>query len=169
MRVVGQLLELLSSEESKNIFTVMTSNDVAALPPELTRSGRLDTTWYFGLPTEEERKEIFNIHFAIKDKNVSDKVLEEAAKITSNYTGAEIKEIVKTAIRKAFMRMQEDGNKDITIDDIRKATVEVVAVSIAYKEKIAQLESYAETRARFASKKDSNNTTKQESISLFNR
>ena len=40
----------------------MTSNDVSQLPPELTRAGRLDATWYFSLPTLSERKEIFKIH-----------------------------------------------------------------------------------------------------------
>lgn len=152
MRVVGQLLEFLSSDKSKDVFTIMTSNDVSQLPPELTRSGRLDVLWYFGLPTEEERLEIFKIHFNKKPVTIEDNVLTYAASITENFTGAEIKECVKVAIRKAFYRYKNDGNSSIIIDDIASAKEEIIPVFESSKEKIYALEVYAKNRARHANK-----------------
>lgn len=154
MRVVGQLLEFLSSDDSKEVFTIMTSNDVTQLPPELTRSGRLDVLWYFGLPTEEERLEIFKIHFSKKPVKVNDNVLEYAASITENFTGAEIKECVKVAIRKAFYRYRIDGNSNITAEDVAIAKEEIIPVYDSSREKINALEIYAKTRARHANKVD---------------
>lgn len=152
MRVVGQLLEFLSSDDSKEVFTIMTSNDVTQLPPELTRSGRLDVLWYFGLPSEEERLEIFKIHFSKKPVTVEDNVIAYAASITENFTGAEIKECVKVAIRKAFYRYKTDGNSNITVEDVAAAKEEIIPVYESSREKIYVLETYAKHRARHANK-----------------
>lgn len=153
MRVVGQILEFLSGKESADVFTIMTSNDVTQLPPELTRSGRLDTMWYFGLPSEEERLEIFKIHFSKTKVEISDEVLSYAAAVSENLTGAEIKECVKVSIRKAFKRYKQDGNKSVIISDIDDAIVEIIPVYESSKEKILALEDYARDRARFANER----------------
>jgi SpoVK/Ycf46/Vps4 family AAA+-type ATPase len=155
MRVVGQLLEYLGSDDSKDTFTIMTSNNASALPPELTRSGRIDTTWYFGLPTEPEREEIFKIHLGKTNIALEKGLIEHAAskENTLNFTGAEIKEIVKVAVRKAFKGYKETGNKLITKADIDAAIQEVVPVYESSKEKIAVLEEYYRTRARFSNTK----------------
>ena len=50
-RIIGTILTGLN-ENDKGIFTIMTSNDVSQLPPELTRVGRLDGIWYFSYPNE---------------------------------------------------------------------------------------------------------------------
>ena len=162
-RVIGSVLQFLSSSASNDVFTVMTSNDISQMPPELTRSGRLDTVWYFGLPTEEERKEIWKIHFGKTPISVSDELLDYAAANSQNLTGAEIKEAVKVSMRKAYKRFMADGNRTITKQDIELAIKEIVPVYNASKEKIVALEKYAETRARFASEEAENkaSTTKK--------
>lgn len=149
-RAIGSILEFLA--EDHGVFVVMTSNDVSQLPPELTRAGRLDAIWYFGLPTEKERSEIFKIHFDKFDKKVSDDLLKYAAEITNDFTGAEIKEAVKGTLRKAFSRFKKDGNSEITKDDLQKACIEIIPVSKSSREKIALLEEYAKSRARFSNK-----------------
>ena len=156
-RVIGSMLQFLSSDKSKDIFTVMTSNDISQMPPELTRSGRLDTVWYFGLPTEEERREIWRIHFGKTPIQVSDEMLNYAAANSQNLTGAEIKEAVKVSMRKAYKRYLKDNNRNITTSDIDEAVSEIVPVYNASKEKIVALEKYAETRARFASREAETN------------
>lgn len=150
-RVIGGLLQFLSSEDSKDVFTVMTSNDISQMPPELTRSGRLDTIWYFGLPKEEERKEIWRIHFSKQPIEVSEEILDYATESSKNLTGAEIKEAVKVAMRKSYMRFMSTQVKEITEEDIDGAIDEIIPVYDSYKEKIKSLEIYAKTRARFAS------------------
>lgn len=158
MRILGQLLEFLGDEGSKNIFTIMTSNNASVLPPELTRSGRIDTIWYFGLPTQLEREEIFKIHLNKYNLPLEDNIYEYAAASTPNFTGAEIKEIAKIAVRKAFNRYVDDHNKSITCEDIRKAIPEVIPVYESSKEKIIALQDYYKTRARFSNTVEKNNT-----------
>lgn len=160
-RVIGSMLQFLSSPGSEDVFTVMTSNDISAMPPELTRSGRLDTVWYFGLPTEEERKEIFRIHFGKTPMDVSEDLLNYAASHSDKLTGAEIKEAVKVSMRKAYKRFISDGCRQILPVDIDAAISEIVPVYNASKERIVALEKYAETRARFASKVEEKSSTKK--------
>ena len=154
MRVVGQLLEFLGGDASKDVFTIMTSNDVSQLPPELTRSGRLDTLWYFGLPTTEERIEIFNIHLSKVKVPVKESLASYAASLTQNFTGAEIKEMVKVAVRKAFKRSRVDGNNMLVEEDIENALPDIIPVYNSSREKIVALEEYSRTRARFANAED---------------
>lgn len=131
----------------------MTSNDVSQLPPELTRSGRLDSIWYFSLPTYEERKDIFRIHLEKTGKEISEELIESGAKATANYTGAEIKEIVKTAMRKAFKRYKQDGVNAITEDDLVAAAKDTIPIFESSKEKIAYLEQWVNGRARYTNGK----------------
>lgn len=147
-RAIGAILEFLSSDHG--VFVVMTSNDVSQLPPELTRAGRLDAIWYFGIPNKSEREEIFKIHFKKFNKELSEQLISYCADVSNDYTGAEIKEAVKATIRKAFSRSRKDGNKDITKIDIQKACAEIIPVARSSREKIAALEEYAKTRARYS-------------------
>lgn len=163
MRVVGQLLSFLSSEDSKDVFTIMTSNNSSSLPPELTRSGRIDTIWYFGLPDLEERKEIFKIHFNKCNKEVPEELINYAAISAQNFTGAEIKETVKVTIRKAYNRFKKDKNPNITKEDIDNAIPEIIPVYNSSKETIKLLEQYYKDRARWS------NVTEEEVISSNNK
>lgn len=164
MRVVGQLLEFLGGEDSRDVFTIMTSNDVSQLPPELTRSGRLDTMWYFGLPSEEERLEIFKIHYSKTKAIISDDVIAYAAALSENFTGAEIKECVKVSMRKAFKRYKQDGNNNVIMEDIDNSIVEIIPVYESSKEKILALEYYAKDRARFANSDSVNSNSDNSNI-----
>jgi len=126
----------------------MTSNDVSQLPPEFTRAGRLDAMWYFSLPTKEERKEIFRIHLDKTGKEVTDELIEAGAKASENFTGAEIKETVKIAMRKAFKRFKEDGVNALLPEDLEEAAKEIIPIYRSSREKILALESWAQGRAR---------------------
>lgn len=148
-RVLQSILKFMN--EDTGVYVVMTSNDISQLPPEFTRAGRVDAIWYFGLPSDEERKEIFRVHFGHKNRNVTDEVLSTAVEKTQGYTGAEIQQVVKNAMLKAFNRYKKDGNKEITIDDILYAAKSVVPISQSSREKIAALENFCRTRARMAS------------------
>ena len=146
-RVLARLLELLNDDDS-GVVVIMTSNDVSQLPPEFTRSGRLDAQWYFGLPTVDERKDIFRIHFGKVNRTVSPEVIDAAAKAANNYTGAEIKEVVKVAMRKAYVRFREDGNRELTAEDVISAVKDVIPLYASSQERIHALEMYARGRAR---------------------
>lgn len=145
-RVFGKVLEFLN--EDTGVFTVMTSNDVSQLPPELTRSGRLDAMWYFSLPTKDERKEIFRIHLGKTGKEVTEELVNAAAEASENFTGAEIAETVKIAMRKAYKRFKEDGVNALLPEDVEDAAREVIPLFKSSREKIMALESWAQGRAR---------------------
>ena len=164
-RVFGKVLNLLADND-KGIFTVMTSNNVKDLPPELTRAGRLDAIFYFGYGDAEERYEIFKLHFEKRGQKVSDKVLKQIAKETNKYTGAEIEQIVISAIKKAYVRMKKNKNKSykITEEDLKAAKTDVIPISVSSKETIAELEEWAKNRAIYANKSDK--ATKIEDVDL---
>ena len=158
-RAFGLVLEFLNDNDN-GVFVVMTSNDVSQLPPELTRAGRLDATWYFTLPTLEEREQIFKIHLANINKEVDDETIKKIAQDTELYTGAEIELIVKSALRRAYMNKVKTGeDTGITYDVLLKATSEVVPVAKSSKEKILELERWAYNRALFANGNEQENST----------
>jgi predicted protein (fragment) len=149
-RILAALLKFMNDNDS-GVYVIMTSNDVSQLPPEFTRAGRLDAIWYFGLPTEEERKAIFRIHFAKKGREIADDIIDNIAHISDGYTGAEIEQSVENTMRRAFFRYKNDGNREITLDDAVSATKEVIPVSRSSREKIAALDTYCKARARSTS------------------
>ena len=162
-RVFGKVLNLLADNDN-GIYTVMTSNNVKDLPPELTRAGRLDAIWYFGLPTEKEREEIFDLHFNKRGHKVSKTTLKKIAKETEKYTGAEIEQVVISAIRKAYVRMRKNDSKKykIEFEDLVSAKDSVIPVAISSKETINELEDWAKGRALYSNK--SNNSKKNKDL-----
>lgn len=151
-RVFAKVLEFLN--DNSEVFVVMTSNDITQLPPELTRTGRVDAIWYFSLPTLIEREEIFSIHLDRTRKKLSKGLAKKSAEMSENFTGAEIEEVVNIAVRKAYKRFKSDGKNLLELSDIEQAISEVIPLYISSREKILMLESWAEGRARRTNKKE---------------
>ena len=152
-RVVAQILNFLQQEDT-GVITIMTSNNVSELPPELTRSGRLDAQWYFGFPSPEERREILNIYLKKNNLNVTTNMLNKLVRDTNNYSGAEIKEVVKNLVVKSYYRQKNEGGeltRDITVDDIKKSVDSVIPIYVSSQEKIQQFVQFAKGRYRIAS------------------
>ena len=149
-RAFGSVLEFLNDNDN-GVFVVMTSNDVSQLPPELTRAGRLDAIWFFGLPTSEEREQILDIHLRKANKPVTSDVLKTMASNMDKYTGAEIELVVKSALRRAFLNKVETGEDNgITPEILQKASEEVVPIAVSSREQIMSLEKWAKNRALYA-------------------
>lgn len=168
-RVFGKVLDMLVNND-KGIFTVMTSNNVKDLPPELTRAGRLDAIWYFSLPTESERIEILKVHFNKRKQDVPEPFIREIAKETQGYTGAELEQIVKSSIKKAYVRKAKnvDSIFEITKKDLMDSKKEVIPISKSSREKISALEQWAKGRALFANEKTNNKKIDLDSIDIDN-
>jgi AAA+ superfamily predicted ATPase len=168
-RVFGKVLNLLADNDN-GIYTIMTSNNVKDLPPELTRAGRLDAIFYFDYFDVEGRVEIFDLHFRKRGHNISKATLKKIAKETKNYTGAEIEQIVINAIKKAFVRMKK-SNKDkyeITYADLLDAKNNVIPVAVSSKEQINELEDWVKGRALYANKSDKEKTSLADSLDDLN-
>jgi SpoVK/Ycf46/Vps4 family AAA+-type ATPase len=95
LRVMGTFLTWMQ-EKQKPVFVMSTANDIEQMPPELTRKGRFDEIFYVGLPDEKARREIFNIHTRGLPLRADD--LDELASKAKLYSGAEIEQVVKTAL-----------------------------------------------------------------------
>ncbi len=100
-RVVGTLLTWMQ-DKTASAFIIATANDVSQLPPELMRKGRFDEIFFCSLPEAEEREKIFGIHLEKRGYLSHDYDLKLFASQTTHYSGAEIEQIIKSAILLAF-------------------------------------------------------------------
>lgn len=111
-RVLGTLLTWLQ-ECKAPVFTMVTANSVAHLPPELLRRGRFDATFSCVLPTDDERFEVLAIHLQKRRYDVEDLVAEgsdehiEFLHVSDGFVPAEIESIVKDALIDAFYAGEE--------------------------------------------------------------
>lgn len=102
-RVVGTILTWMQEHRSE-VFIVATANSIQGLPPELLRKGRFDEVFFVDLPTEEEREDMFKIHFRKigRDAKKNKFDTQRMARLTPRFSGAEIESIVETALVKSF-------------------------------------------------------------------
>lgn len=119
-RLFGYFLTWLQ-EKSSPTFVVATANDITKLPPELMRKGRFDEIFYIGLPKQAERQRIFEIHIKKRRpmdvKNIN---IDELARDTNGFSGADIEGVVKDGIESAFA----EDRDSVKTSDIRQAIKE---------------------------------------------
>lgn len=156
-RVFGSLLTWMQ-EKTKPVFVVATANDIRQLPPELLRKGRFDEIFFVDLPTEEERKAIFRVHIQKRqnpvnqlDKQAEQLQLQDFARHTDGFSGAEIEQVIIEALHEAhYLGAEEPIDYNAIILEVIRHTV---PLSKAMQTTVAALQQWAETRARFASPK----------------
>ena len=136
-RVFDVVLQSMQNNASQ--FYILTANDISKLPSPLMRSGRLDRKWYFSFPSEEERKDIFNIYFKQADKEVESTVVDYAARMADHFTGAEIETAVNNMVRISFLR-----KTDITNAVALRGINEVSSVWKNNREEVDKLFEYAQ-------------------------
>lgn len=162
-RVMKSLLEFMNDNEN-GIYVVMTSNDISVMPPEFTRSGRIDAQWYFALPTTIEREAIFDVHLTKRKVTLDDTLKQYVVRHTEKYTGAEIQQVVKNLKRINYIRTMEQEDKSIVLEDIERAIQEVIPIAESSKEKIAILDQYCEGRARKVSEDEVKEAKRRSSV-----
>ena len=141
-RVFGVILDHMN--ENKDQFYILTSNNVVDLPPELSRSGRLDSKWFFDFPSESERKDIYRIHFGKAGKDIDDNLLNFAAENSPHFTGAEIENAVNNILISAYINMTDNnGDGNITEKDIMNGIKKITTVYSTSNAEIKNMISYA--------------------------
>ena len=150
-RVFGTFITWMA-EKTSPVFVVATANDIQSLPSEILRKGRFDEIFFVGLPTQEERKAIFNVHLSrLRPHNLTGYDMERLAYETLDFSGAEIEQTLVEAMHIGFSQ-----NRDFTNDDVLEAASQIIPLAITAKEKIEQLQEWAASgRARLASKHSS--------------
>jgi len=145
-RVFSTFLTWLQ-EKTKPVFVAATANNIKLLPPELLRKGRLDEIFFIDLPTAAERRDIFNIHLKKKKRDPASFDVEKLAALSDGFSGAEIEQVVLSALYEAFAQ-----NREVAQADLEAAAKALVPLSTTMKEDIDDLRAWATTRARPASR-----------------
>jgi len=124
--VVNQLLSKLDGvNQLNNILLIGMTNRKDMIDDALLRPGRLEVHVEISLPDEVGRVQIFSIHMARMRKDdviAQDVDVNELAKLTKNYSGAEISGIVKAASSFAFERHTTPGTMasiDVNVENIK--------------------------------------------------
>jgi ATP-dependent 26S proteasome regulatory subunit len=163
-RVFGNLLTWME-EKTKPVFVVMTANDIAKLPPELLRKGRIDEIFFVDLPTPPERAEILAIHLVRRGRAPSDFDFRQLADATDGFSGAELAEMVNSALYDAFATPE----KTLTTAHLVQAAKETIPLSRSRQHDIEALRRWAADHCRMAAGKPDAKTPADEDASAAAR
>jgi len=144
-RVFGSFISWMQDKKAP-VFVVATANDVSLLPPEFLRKGRFDEIFFMDLPSDQEREEIFKIHFIARKQDYERFDLQRLISLTHDFNGAEIEQSIISGLYIAFAQKIELQQKHVEI-----AIKEMIPLSTTMKEQIEQLRTWASRRARSAS------------------
>ncbi|MBZ0272411.1 AAA family ATPase [bacterium] len=134
-------------EKTQPVFIAATANDIDRLPPEFIRKGRFDEVFFVDLPEEDERAEIFRIHLKKRKQDPTRTSIENLARSTKGFTGAEIEQILISALYECFAE-----NRSLDLMDIYRNIDRTVPLSITMKEQITKTKRWADNRAVRANK-----------------
>ncbi len=113
-RIVSQLLTLMDGLESRGkVVVIAATNRPDALDPALRRPGRFDREIEIGIPDEKSRLEILQIHTRGMPLE-SDVKLEEMARVTHGFVGADLQALAKEAAILAVRRVIPEINMEET-------------------------------------------------------
>jgi len=118
---LNTLLTEMDGFTGSSILVIGATNNDGILDPALMRAGRMDRRIYFQLPNPAERGELFRYYLGkvICDVNID---LDELAKLTVNYSGAEIANAVNEA---ALISKRPGGPGKVTMQTIEEALVRI--------------------------------------------
>jgi len=139
-------------DQLNNILIIGMTNRIDMIDEALLRPGRLEVHMEISLPDEHGRYQILNIHTVKMRKNGvmdSDVDLKELARLTKNFSGAEIGGLIKSATSFAFNRHVKVGTiagisndvEDLRVnaDDFANALDEVHPAFGVSEEELAQV------------------------------
>ena len=98
------------------------------------------------LPTQEERQNIFTIHLSKRRSDINRFDLDQLAKVSDGFSGAEIEQGIIAAMYEAFAQ-----DREFTQLDIIAAIKSTLPLSRTMMEQVTALRDWARQRARPAS------------------
>ena len=107
-RIVSQLLTLMDGMKSRGkVVVIAATNRPDSLDPAIRRPGRFDREIEIGIPDEQGRKEILDIH--TRGMPIDAKVnLDQFAKVTHGFVGADLESLAKEAAMRSLRRILPD-------------------------------------------------------------
>jgi hypothetical protein len=139
-RVLGSFLSWLQ-ERKGDVFVVATANDVQRLPAELLRKGRFDETFFVDLPDEAARASILTIHLRRRKQAPEQFDVAALARESEGYSGAELEQVVISALYTAFSSGAQLGN-----DLLRAELRATPCIASTARERIAFVRQWASGR-----------------------
>lgn len=143
-RVFGNIITWMQ-EKTLPVFIIATANRIEGLPPELLRKGRFDEIFFVDLPSKKERKDIFRIHVK-KRRPALALDFDEVTDRSDGFSGAEIEEVVISALYQAFSKKIE-LSEALMLDAVENT----VPLSRSRKDDIDRMRSWAAQNAVSAS------------------
>ncbi len=128
-------------EKKASVFVVATCNDISKLPPELVRKGRFDEIFFVDLPDQPTRAAILAVHLARRGRDPNAFDLQELARRMEGFSGAEIEQVVVSALYSAFSQGPE-----LHTEHLAQEIARTVPLSTTMAERIAELRAWAKGR-----------------------
>jgi len=139
-RLFGTLLTWLQ-DHTAPVFCAATANDITALPPELVRKGRFDEVFFVDLPSREVREQILAIHLRKRGRQPERYDLAALAEATAGFAGAELEQVLISALYAAF-----SARRDLTTADIMTEIEGTRPLSVTLAEQVDALRAWAAER-----------------------
>lgn len=111
-RMLGTLATWMQ-ERTAPVFLIATSNDITKLPPELTRQGRFDETFFVDLPDAAAREHLFSLQLARRGRDYTRFDCAVLAAASEGFSGAEVEQSITNALYAAFAAKREVLTGDI--------------------------------------------------------
>lgn len=140
-RVLGSFLTWMQEKKSP-VFVAATANAIEMLPAEVLRKGRFDEIFYVGLPDEKAREEIYRIHIKKQNIDISNIDLSLMVSSPKRLSGAEIEQVVKSAVFEALAEKRPVVEQDFLV-----ALSRTVPLAVTMAEQIKTIEAWAYQRA----------------------
>jgi SpoVK/Ycf46/Vps4 family AAA+-type ATPase len=139
-RILGTLLTWMS-ERTTRVFLAATANDIARLPPELIRKGRIDELFFVDLPGLAVRREIYAIHLRRRGIAPERIDLDRLAEASDGFTGAGIEQTVVSALY-----AESTGEDSATTDTLLTEIDNTRPLSVVMFEQLHALRTWAAGR-----------------------
>ena len=137
-RIFGTFLSWLNDRKNP-AFIVATTNNHTLLPSALIRKGRFDQLFWVDLPTADERREIFNVVIKKYNRDPKDFSLRTLVSGAENFTGAEIEEVFKDALYKAF-----DAGEEVSDSHVMEVLSEFIPFAVSHEEDLKAMRKQAQ-------------------------
>jgi ATP-dependent 26S proteasome regulatory subunit len=140
-RILATLLTWMQDRES-GVFLAATSNNIAALPPEMLRKGRFDEIFFVDLPNAEVRAALFALHLKKRGRDSAAFDLPKLAGASEGFSGAEIEQAIVAGLFTAFGQKQQ-----LTTEILFAELKGTQPLSVTRAEDIQAIREWAKTRA----------------------
>lgn len=140
-RLLATILTWMQDRES-GVFLAATSNNIAALPPEMLRKGRFDEIFFVDLPTSDVRESLFALCLKKSARDAAGFDLPQLAAASEGFSGAEIEQAVAAGLYTAF-----DRKRELSTEILLAEVCGTRPLSVTRAEDVQSIRQWAKSRA----------------------